>query len=231
MIRNGHTTNGKQKYLCKDCNRQTREHPTPQRYSDDEKETIIRAYQERSSVRGRHRTFGVARHTVSAWLRQKASVLPELRDTLVTPDPEKPEDVVMELDERWSFVGAKILQAWIWIALCRKTRQVVASAIGERSAGTCAMLWNRIPDAYRHGICSTDFWDSYQAVIPEEQHCPKKKGTGGTSHVERWNTTLRQRLGRFVRKTLSFSKSSLMHDICLHLFLHRYNLDVATILN
>jgi IS1 transposase len=53
------------------------------------------------------------------------------------------------------------------------------------------------------------------------------KETGETAHVERWNNTLRQRLGRFVRKTLSFSKSDIMHNICLHLFLHRYNQEKA----
>ncbi|MDQ3684708.1 MAG: IS1 family transposase, partial [Acidobacteriota bacterium] len=31
-------------------------------------------------------------------------------------------------------------------------------------------------------------------------------------------------LGRFVRKTLSFSKSEEMHELCLRLFLHHYNL-------
>ena len=59
-------------------------------------------------------------------------------------------------------------------------------------------------------------------VIPREQ--------GETAHVERWNTTLRQRLARFVRMTLSFSKSELMHEACLLLFLHRYNLDRAILL-
>jgi hypothetical protein len=32
-----------------------------------------------------------------------------------------------------------------------------------------------------------------------------------------------QRLARFVRKTLLFSKNDVMHEICLFLFLHRYN--------
>ena len=50
------------------------------------------------------------------------------------------------------------------------------------------------------------------------------------SQVERWNCTLRQRLGRFVREMLSFSKSIRMHIICLDLFLHRYNRDRAAIL-
>ncbi len=63
-----------------------------------------------------------------------------------------------------------------------------------------------------------------------EQHTAVGKETGETAHVERWNNTLRQRLARFVRKTLSFSKSLVMHDVSLRLFLHRYNLERASIL-
>ena len=50
------------------------------------------------------------------------------------------------------------------------------------------------------------------------------KESGETARVERWNCALRQRLGRFVRKTLSFSKKDEMREACLRLFLHRYNL-------
>jgi insertion element IS1 protein InsB len=48
--------------------------------------------------------------------------------------------------------------------------------------------------------------------------------------VEWWNNTLRQRLARFVRMTLSFSKSEIMHEACLLLFLHRYNTERAILL-
>src|SRR5919109_4931 len=75
----------------------------------------------------------------------------------------------------------------------------------------------------RDCTCYSDFWRAYQAVIPDDQHIAVGKETGETAHVERWNNTLRQRLGRFVRKTLSFSKSLVMHEIALRLFLHRYN--------
>jgi len=92
------------------------------------------------------------------------------------------------------------------------------------------MLWDGVPPAYKSGHCFSDFWDAYQAIIPEEQLTQVGKETGETAHVERWNCTLRQRLGRFVRKTLSFSKSTIMHTICLDLFLHRYNLERATLL-
>src|SRR6516225_7610050 len=136
--------------------------------------------------------------------------MPDLSDTLIEPEATDAEATVLELDELWSFVLKKTNRTWIWIALCRKTRQVVAYAVGDRSEQTCHRLWEAIPAAYRVGHCSTDFWAAYQAVIPEEQHCAVGKETGQTAHIERWNTTLRQRLARFVRKTLSFSKSRLM---------------------
>jgi insertion element IS1 protein InsB len=99
--------------------------------------------------------------------------------------------------------------------------------LGDRSEQSCRWLWNAIPLMYRSGTCFTDFWRVYQAVIPDQQRQPVGKETGETAHVERWNTTLRQRLGRFVRTTLSFSKSDLMYEIALRFFLHRYNLGIA----
>jgi IS1 family transposase len=70
-----------------------------------------------------------------------------------------------------------------------------------------------LPAAYRSGHCFSDFWEAYQLVIPAEQHTAAGKESGLTAHVERWNNTLRQQLGRFVRKSLSFSKSETMHEV------------------
>jgi insertion element IS1 protein InsB len=162
--------------------------------------------------------------------QKKVAQLPALRTTLVAPDPEDPTSTILELDELWSFVLKKAHDSWIWIALCRKTRQVVAYAVGDRSKKTCQRLWEAIPQAYRQDHCFTDFLRVYASVIPEEQHTAVGKETGETAHVERWNNTLRQRLARFVRMTLSFSKSVAMHEACLLLFLYRYNLDRAILL-
>ena len=49
----------------------SRDNPAPNGYSSKEREQILRAYQERSSLRGLTRTFGVARNTVSRWLKKK----------------------------------------------------------------------------------------------------------------------------------------------------------------
>ena len=133
----------------------------------------------------------------------------------------------LELDEMWSFVRRKANKRWVWLALCKQTRQIVACVIGGRGVATCHRLWNNIPETYKQGIVFTDFWEAYKSVIPDAQHQAVGKDSGLTAHVERFNNTVRQRLARFVRKTLSFSKSEHMHLICLHLFLVRYNLDIA----
>ncbi len=64
----------------------------------------------------------------------------------------------LELDELWSFVLKKARKRWIWIALYRQTRQVVAYIVGDRSEKTCRRLREAIPEAFRRGHCYTDFW-------------------------------------------------------------------------
>ena len=70
-VRNGHASNGKQRYRCKSCKRQSRENPASNGYTEERREEIIKAYQERSSMRGLTRTFGVARNTVKDWLKKR----------------------------------------------------------------------------------------------------------------------------------------------------------------
>ena len=136
---------------------------------------------------------------------------------------------MLEIDELWSFVRSKSEPAWVWVALDRSTRQIVACCVGDRSEESGRYLWEQVPAPWREATCYTDFWEAYQAVIPETQHQASGKGSGQTAHIERWNNTLRQRLGQFVRKTPSFSKSDLMHWYRLKLFLRHYNLSRATL--
>ena len=71
LVRNGKIENGKQRCWCKDCGRMSRDNPQPNDYTPPERETILAAYQERSSLRGLTRAFGVSRNTVSGWLKEK----------------------------------------------------------------------------------------------------------------------------------------------------------------
>jgi insertion element IS1 protein InsB len=132
--------------------------------------------------------------------------------------------VVIEADELWSFVGSKANPQWIWVALDAATRRVLAVVVGDRSEFAARCLWLSLPDEYRErAVFHTDFLPAYRAVIPDGQHVPGGKGDGGTSHVERFWCTVRQRCARFVRKTLSFSKCLENHLGALWFFIHQYN--------
>jgi insertion element IS1 protein InsB len=143
-----------------------------------------------------------------------------VKETLV----EAREDNVLELDEVWSFVYCSANKRWLWTALCRRNLQIVAFVSGHHSARACAKLWAKIPASYKRCHTFSDFWDAYGKVFPQATHRMVGKGVGETCHMERWNCTLRQRLARFVRKSLSFSKSDGMHEVVLKGFIVAYNL-------
>ena len=222
IVRNGTDYKGSQKYHCHNCGGYGTL-DAKARYSEAEKELVLRTYQERSSMRGIRRIFGVVPKTLLRWIEEAVAKLPKLKDTLF---PAQADDI-LELDELWSFVLKKSNKQWVWIALCRRTRQVVAHYIGDRSEASCTQLWQRVPPAYKSCMTYTDFWHAYQKVLPDEQHHPVGKETGQTAHVERWNNTLRQRLARFVRKTLSFSKSERVHKLVLKFFILHYYLSCS----
>lgn len=217
LVRNGKDYKGSQKFLCRNCGASGTLEPK-ESYTFDRKIEILKAYQERPSMRGIHRIFGVARTTLADWLKRLGNCLPSVEETLQEPLP----DDVLELDELWSYVFSKDNQRWVWIALCRRTRQIVAYYVGDRTEASARKLWERIPVPYRGCHSFSDFWDPYQKVFSRNTSVGKE--TGETAHVERWNNTLRQRLGRFARKTLSFSKSDLFHEISLLFFILTYNL-------
>ena len=78
--KNGKASNGKQQFVCKDCKRSFRENPSPNGYTPEAKEQILRAYQERSSLRGLTRTFGVSRNTVTSWIKKNGMWLATPRE-------------------------------------------------------------------------------------------------------------------------------------------------------
>ncbi len=139
----------------------------------------MRAAQERVSLRGIERIFRVCRQTVVKWIKDEVRQLPMLADTLL----------LYEVDELWSFVLNKAQKRWLWVALCRRTRQIVAFYIGKHDALAAQQLWQRIDYPYTLCPLYTDHYQAYSSALPDEQHWPKDKSSGATAHVKRWNNT------------------------------------------
>jgi len=128
-------------------------------------------------------------------------------------------------------VQKKANRQWIWIAMDATTRQIIAFHVGDRSRDSAKELWAKIPVVYREqATFHTDQYEAYTGVIPVERHRAITKKARKTNHVERFNNTLRQRVSRLVRETLSFSKKLANHIGAIKYFICYYNLTKTTAL-
>ena len=185
---------------------------------------------ERLSLRGICRTVDVSLTWLLHFMVECFTACPH---DLHVPLPARPTAVLLsrleaEADEMWSFVQKKANKPWMWIAMDATTRPIIAFHVGDRSDKSGQALWANIPLVYREqAMFHTDQYAVYQGVIPAAQHCAITKKARKTNHIERFNNTLRQRVSRLVRETLSFSKKLAHHIGAIKYFICHYNLEKA----
>ena len=75
VIRFGKTTGGHARFRCKDC-RVTFSDAPERGHSEVFKAQVLAAYQERASMRGIARAFGIGRTTLVRWLKEKGGNCP-----------------------------------------------------------------------------------------------------------------------------------------------------------
>jgi IS1 family transposase len=175
---------------------------------------------ERISLAGIARVMDVS----ESWLQNYVNHLYAAVEQKATVIPKQVGKHTVQMDELWSFVDDKGNKQWAWLAIDAKTREVIGCHIGDRSLKSAQALWDSLPSVYRQ--CAkiyTDHWEAYAAVLPSKRHKSVGKESGLTSYIERLNNTLRQRVSRLVRKTLSFSKKLENHKSAIWNFIHDYN--------
>lgn len=222
-VKNGHTHHGKQNYQCKNCSRQFCENIEKKQVTRAEKEQIKKLLLERLSLRGICRVMGVSLRWLLRFMKSLYKELPNDLNVKI-----KGHNKILlfrlesEVDEMWSYVGKKKNKQWIWLAIDPKAKQIVGFYVGDRSKESAQKLFNSLPQEYRENAhFYSDDYASYKGVIPEKRHTISK---GRTNHIERFNCTLRQRVSRLVRKTLSFSKCLDNHIGAIKYFICDYNL-------
>ena len=209
IVKNGSIHNKKQKYACKDCGRQFVENPQNKNKAVSQ-ETIIlidKLLLERLALEAIVRVAGVSSKWLQDYVNEKYSQISQ--EVSVSKKPRS--KLTIECDEMWSFVQNKTNKQWVWLALDIDTKEIVGAYIGTRSYQGAKQLWSSLPAVYRQcAVARTDFWKAYKQVFPSKRHKSVGKETGLTNHIERFNCTVRQRIARMVRKTLSFSKKLML---------------------
>ena len=109
-----------------------------------------------------------------------------------------------------------------------RVRWIVGMHVGSRDRADAEALWKSFPPVYRQcAVCYADFWSAYEQVLPKNRHRAVGKESGKMNRIERFNLTLRQRISRLVRKTLSFSKKIEAHIGTIWNFIRNYNAEIS----
>ena len=225
--RNGRIHTGKQNHKCQTCGRAFVLVPENHIITEEQRTLIERLLLERISLRGICRAVGVGLRWLLQFMVERFQSAPE---HLYIQSASGTQRVILqrleaELDELWSFVGKKANRHWVWVAMDATTRQVLAFHVGDRSGQSATALREKIPTVYQDkATFYTDQYEVYKGVIPPAQHRAISKLARKTNHVERFNCTLRQRVSRVVRSTLSFSKKLANHIGAIRYFICDYNL-------
>jgi insertion element IS1 protein InsB len=220
VVKNGFIHNGNQNHKCKACGRQFVEAPQQKLISQETKALIDKLLLEKIPLAGIARVCDVSETWLQEYVNRKYESIPRQ----VNVSSKKKGRLTIQCDEMWSFVGNKGNKQWIWLAIDVDTREIVGVHIGDRSAQGGQKLWNSLPSVYRQcAVAYTDFWNAYSVVFPDMRHIVDGKEIGKTNYIERFNCTMRQRISRLVRKTLSFSKKIENHIGAIWFFIHHYN--------
>ena len=126
----------------------------------------------------------------------------------------------LKVDESWSFVGHKGCPRWLWWVEEVASGRVVAFVLGRRTHQTFRSLMALLTESgIRVGRWITDAWWAYFDCLDQSIRVESK---ALLQSIERKHLTLRTRIKRLARRTICFSKSILVHDTVIGLFINHF---------
>ena len=128
--------------------------------------------------------------------------------------------VRLKVDEMWSYVGSKRRPRWLWWVEDALSGEIVAFVFGRRTHGTFRRLLALLKAAQiQVSGWITDAWWAYYDCLDQSLRVEAK---AWLQSLERKHLTLRTRLKRLTRRTICFSKSGVIHDTLVGLFINHY---------
>jgi insertion element IS1 protein InsB len=132
-------------------------------------------------------------------------------------------DPEAEADAIWRFVQSKRQPHWLWHAIDHETREIFADVLSDHKDAALLELKTLLAP---FGITQfyTDDWGTYTRHLEPAIH---SVGNANTQGIERKHLALRTRIKRLARRTICFSKTALMHDTVIGLFINRFEFGLS----
>ena len=206
LIKHGTTKNGKSRFKCKKCKTTSVENYSYRAYDVELNLSIVRLTKEGMGIRSTARYLAISTTTLL-----KRIVL--IANKLATPIIKL--DKTYEVDELRTFIKRKDRPIWIVCAYERESKRVVSFCIGNRTNKTLSVVLKTLKLGKATSIF-TDGLKNYRYLIDRSVHQVKQYAT---NHVERFNLTLRTQLKRSNRRTICFSRSIVVLNAVLRIYL------------
>jgi insertion element IS1 protein InsB len=193
--RNGLTLKGVQRYRCRNCGATFQKRYIQPSRTHRFADRVVGLLCNGVSACGTAQLLGCSVPTVLRTITRTARATP--RPPLHTPH------LSYEIDEMRVVCKRKQIPYYLTYALCRETRQVVSYVVGRRNKRNLRMVVSRVLQAHPRAIY-TDKYSVYPTLIPKHLHNTQRRCT---NYIERHHLTLRQKIRRFGRRTVGFSRT------------------------
>lgn len=197
-----------QKLFCKECRRWQQNSYCNHRYCERFEKEVQLLHNEGMSVSSTGRYLHISKSSVQMLMERRAAKL-----SFKIPG-EMNQDY--QIDELQTFIrrNTEADRYYVISIMNKTTGKIIESVAGKRRKSVIIPLIKRLLLLSPKSIY-TDGWNGYKSLIPKELH---KCFVYSINRLERFHYTLRQRIKRLSRKSMSFSKSERMLDVSVKLF-------------
>jgi IS1 family transposase/transposase-like protein len=227
VIKFGKNKKGKQRYYCKNERCQRKVFLLEYEYEGwkpEINERIVSMAENASGIRDTSRVLKISTYKVMAVLKKKSNEIVKINPKYTNEQEQVDVEIVpyhvlegVELDEQWSYVQNKSNQRWLWLALNHTNHDIIAYTFGKRTDDVFLELKKSMA-GIKVGQYYSDDWGAYTRNLTPEEHTI---GKTYTQSIERQNLNFRTRVKRLARKTICFSKTELMHDTVIGIYINR----------
>ncbi len=205
MVRNGKTSYGKQRFICKNCKKSRVVSYTNHAYKPEINHQIIILTKEGLGIRSTARVLEISTTTL---LKRIILIASKISRPFIS------KGKIYEVDELRTYLKIKTKLIWIVYALERKSRKVVSFNVGARTNKTLQIVLKTL-ELSEAKIIYTDGLKNYRYLIENKIH---KVIRFGTNLIERINLNLRIHLKRLNRRTICFSRSIVVLSAVLKIY-------------
>jgi len=223
---------GVQRYKCKDCGRAFSDKVRKFTFSDKEK--CLELYLNNMGIRKCAAIIGCSPSLIIAWIREFAGNLrrrqkanngklskEDIEETL--KEMANPYTHIIEMDEIYAQVGNKNNWIAVWVSFSRTAGKVMAFSVGPSIKNTFYLYYKTAESVGEIATIYTDgnycYADCFFNVGVREKHVVAE-AKSQTYRIEGVNSSIRDNLARFNRKSKRYSKKVDMLEDTLLLFFY-----------